>query len=101
MDLSSNTTHCVGNRLFFPAQSQIPVPLMNPAPSNPALLSRLLLAKPAVVEAARAGVGSPVIGIGMELDLIAAVVIGGASLMGGRGTALNTDRHRGLRSRNH
>lgn len=33
---------------------------MNPAPSNPSLLSRLLLAKPAVVEAARAGVGSPV-----------------------------------------
>jgi len=43
-----------------------------------------------IVEAARAGVGSPVIGIGMELDVIAAVVIGGASLMGGRGTALNT-----------
>jgi hypothetical protein len=49
MDLSSNTTHCVGNLLFFPARSQIPVPLMNPAPSNPALLSRLFLAKPAVV----------------------------------------------------
>jgi len=29
IDLSSNTTHCVGNRLFFPAQSQIPVPLSN------------------------------------------------------------------------
>ncbi len=43
-----------------------------------------------MVEAARSGVGSPVVGIGMELDVIAAVVIGGASLMGGRGTAMNT-----------
>jgi ribose transport system permease protein len=54
------------------------------------VISGGLSALSGIVEAARAGVGSPVIGIGMELDVIAAVVIGGASLMGGRGTALNT-----------
>ncbi len=36
------------------------------------------------------GVGSPILGQGFELDAIAAVVIGGASLAGGRGTAINT-----------
>lgn len=34
--------------------------------------------------------GSPTSGIGMELRIIAAVVIGGASLQGGRGTVLGT-----------
>jgi ribose transport system permease protein len=43
-----------------------------------------------IISTARTGVGSPVVGVGMELDAIAAVVIGGASLNGGRGTALNT-----------
>ncbi|WP_241518385.1 ABC transporter permease [Bacteroidetes bacterium endosymbiont of Geopemphigus sp.] len=38
----------------------------------------------------RTGVGSPIVGVGMELDAIAAVVIGGASLQGGKGTAINT-----------
>ena len=52
--------------------------------------SGLLSALAGIVITARSGVGSPVVGIGMELDVIAAVVIGGASLMGGRGTALNT-----------
>jgi ribose transport system permease protein len=39
---------------------------------------------------ARTAVGAPVTGVAMELDVIAAVVIGGASLMGGKGTAVNT-----------
>jgi len=39
---------------------------------------------------ARTSVGAPVTGIAMELDVIAAVVIGGASLMGGKGSAVNT-----------
>jgi ribose transport system permease protein len=39
---------------------------------------------------ARTSVGAPVTGIAMELDVIAAVVIGGASLMGGKGSAINT-----------
>ena len=38
----------------------------------------------------RTGVGSPNIGIGLELDVIAAVVIGGASLSGGKGSIVNT-----------
>jgi ribose transport system permease protein len=43
-----------------------------------------------VISTARTGVGSPVVGVGIELDAIAAVVIGGARLSGGRGTAFNT-----------
>jgi ribose/xylose/arabinose/galactoside ABC-type transport system permease subunit len=54
------------------------------------VVSGVLSALAGIIITARSGVGSPVVGIGMELDVIAAVVIGGASLMGGRGTALNT-----------
>jgi len=43
-----------------------------------------------IITTSRTGVGSPIVGIGLELDAIAAVVIGGASLSGGKGTALNT-----------
>lgn len=43
-----------------------------------------------IISTSRTGVGSPIIGVGLELDVIAAVVIGGASLSGGKGTALNT-----------
>jgi ribose transport system permease protein len=43
-----------------------------------------------IISTARTGVGSPMVGPGMELDAIAAVVIGGASLSGGKGTAFNT-----------
>ena len=43
-----------------------------------------------VISTSRTGVGSPIVGSGMELDAIAAVVIGGASLSGGRGSAVNT-----------
>jgi len=35
-------------------------------------------------------VGNPTSGLGLELKVIAAVVIGGASLSGGRGTVLGT-----------
>jgi ribose transport system permease protein len=42
-----------------------------------------------VVVTARSAVGAPVIGAGMELDAIAACVIGGASLRGGKGTVGN------------
>lgn len=44
----------------------------------------------ALIASSRSGVGSPILGMGFELDAIAAVVIGGASLSGGRGTAFNT-----------
>lgn len=43
-----------------------------------------------IISTARTGVGSPLVGVGIELDAIAAVVVGGASLNGGKGTALNT-----------
>ena len=43
-----------------------------------------------VVASTRTGVGSPILAIGFELDAIAAVVVGGTSLAGGRGTVLNT-----------
>jgi len=44
----------------------------------------------AVILVSRTGVGSPILGEGLELDAIAAVVIGGASLQGGRGRVVNT-----------
>jgi ribose transport system permease protein len=43
-----------------------------------------------IITTARTAVGSPVMGMGMELDVIATVVIGGASLSGGKGSAINT-----------
>jgi ribose transport system permease protein len=43
-----------------------------------------------IITTARTAVGSPVMGTGMELDVIATVVIGGASLSGGKGSAINT-----------
>jgi ribose transport system permease protein len=43
-----------------------------------------------IITTARTAVGSPVMGVGMELDVIATVVIGGASLSGGKGSAVNT-----------
>ncbi|GAB2514852.1 ABC transporter permease [Nocardia heshunensis] len=44
----------------------------------------------AVVYMARLGVASPILGQGYELNAIAAVVIGGASLSGGRGSVIGT-----------
>src|SRR5213078_3894748 len=35
-------------------------------------------------------VGDPTVAIGLELDVIAAVIIGGGSLLGGNGTVLGT-----------
>lgn len=49
-----------------------------------------LAAAAGIIGTARTGVGSPSIGVGLELDVIAAVVIGGTSLAGGKGSALNT-----------
>jgi len=44
----------------------------------------------AIIYMARLGVASPILGQGYELNAIAAVVIGGASLAGGRGSAIGT-----------
>ncbi|WP_245408077.1 ABC transporter permease [Rhizobium sp. TH135] len=54
------------------------------------VISGVLAAAAGIVSSSRTGIGSANIGVGAELDAIAAVVIGGASLMGGRGGAFNT-----------
>lgn len=53
-------------------------------------ISGSLAAIAAIVTASRTNLGSPNMGVGWELDAIAAVVIGGASLNGGKGNAVNT-----------
>lgn len=50
----------------------------------------VLAAAAGIMLAARATIGSPTAGQGLELSAIAAVVIGGSSLMGGRGTLVGT-----------
>ncbi len=50
------------------------------------ILSGLLTAIGGLLMTARLGVAAPTAGLGYELDVIAAVVIGGTSLMGGEGT---------------
>lgn len=54
------------------------------------VISGVLAAAAGIVSTSRTGIGSANIGVGAELDAIAAVVIGGASLMGGRGGVVNT-----------
>ncbi|MGL6313770.1 ABC transporter permease [Vibrio sp. WXL103] len=54
------------------------------------VISGVACAIAGIISATRTGVGSPILGIAFELDVIAAVVIGGASMTGGRGTTLNT-----------
>jgi len=44
----------------------------------------------AMVYMARLNIASPIIGMGFELNAIAAVIIGGTSLNGGRGTVIGT-----------
>lgn len=53
-------------------------------------LSGLLSAVAGVIQCARLGAADPNAGIGFELQVIAAVVIGGTSLMGGRGSVINS-----------
>lgn len=50
----------------------------------------IFMAAGAILYAARTGVVQPAEGLGMELNVIAAVVIGGTSLMGGRANILGT-----------
>jgi ribose transport system permease protein len=52
--------------------------------------SGILAALAGIISTSRAGVGAPTVGVGDELTVIAAVVIGGASLAGGKGGAVNT-----------
>lgn len=53
-------------------------------------ISGVLAAIAGIISTSRTGVGSPLVGQALELDAIAGVVIGGAALSGGKGTALNT-----------
>lgn len=50
----------------------------------------LLVALAGITLAARLGAGVPNAGLGYELDVIAAVVVGGTSLVGGRGGVMGT-----------
>lgn len=54
------------------------------------VISGALAAVAGILVTSRSGVGSASVGSGNELDVIAAVVIGGASLMGGVGGVINT-----------
>src|SRR4051812_1944966 len=53
-------------------------------------LSGLFVGLAGIYQFAKLNVGNPISGVGLELKVIAAVVIGGASLNGGRGTVLGT-----------
>jgi simple sugar transport system permease protein len=53
-------------------------------------LSGMAAGAAGVISAARLGSGSSNAGLGFELNVIAAVVLGGTSLFGGRGTVLGT-----------
>ena len=43
-----------------------------------------------VMEFSKLSVGDPTVAVGLELDVIAAVIIGGGSLLGGRGSVAGT-----------
>jgi ribose transport system permease protein len=53
-------------------------------------LAGLFVGLAGIYQFAKLKVGNPISGVGLELKVIAAVVIGGASLNGGRGTVLGT-----------
>jgi ribose/xylose/arabinose/galactoside ABC-type transport system permease subunit len=54
------------------------------------LANGLLVGLAGVMLAARLGAGVPNSGVGYELDVIAAVVVGGTALIGGRGSVIGT-----------
>jgi len=54
------------------------------------VISGVLSGVAGVISTSRTGVGSATVGVGDELQTIAGVVIGGASLAGGRGSVVNT-----------
>ena len=54
------------------------------------VLLGLLTGLAGMIAVSRLGIGEPNFGIGLELDVIAATVVGGASLFGGQGTIVGT-----------
>jgi ribose/xylose/arabinose/galactoside ABC-type transport system permease subunit len=53
-------------------------------------LSGLLTGLAGLLQFSKLSVGDPTVGVGAELDVIAAVIIGGGSLTGGRGSVAGT-----------
>jgi ribose transport system permease protein len=53
-------------------------------------LSAVFAGLAGVLEFSRLAVGDPTVAVGLELDVIAAVIIGGGSLLGGKGTVFGT-----------
>ena len=47
-----------------------------------------------MLQFSRLSVGDPTVAVGLELDVIAAVIIGGGSLLGGKGTVIGTSAAR-------
>ncbi|MES2436192.1 MAG: ABC transporter permease [Pseudomonadota bacterium] len=63
---------------------------VNLAKTGPLVITGVLAALSGVLLASQIGSGNGTIAVGMELDVIAAVIIGGASLYGGKGTIWGT-----------
>jgi ribose/xylose/arabinose/galactoside ABC-type transport system permease subunit len=53
-------------------------------------LAAMLTGVAGVLQFSRLSIGDPTLAVGLELDVIASVIIGGGSLSGGRGTVLGT-----------
>ena len=54
------------------------------------VLCSVLAAATGLLYVSRMGIGDPVVGDGLELQTITAVILGGTSLLGGRGTVIGT-----------
>jgi ribose transport system permease protein len=53
-------------------------------------LSAIFAGLAGILQFSRLSVGDPTVAVGLELDIIAAVIIGGGSLLGGKGTVTGT-----------
>jgi ribose/xylose/arabinose/galactoside ABC-type transport system permease subunit len=53
-------------------------------------ISAVLVGMAGLLQFSKLSVGDPTVAVGLELDIIAAVIIGGGSLTGGRGTVVGT-----------
>jgi ribose transport system permease protein len=54
------------------------------------VLSGLMVALAGLIQVSQVGAATPTAGLGLELSVVTAVILGGASLAGGRGTVLGT-----------
>ena len=53
-------------------------------------MSAALVGMAGLLQFSKLSVGDPTVAVGLELDVIAAVIIGGGSLLGGKGTVVGT-----------